>query len=102
MNSRIELQEKLEKLDGVNKVYFQPPSTIKMVYPCIVYGLGGIRTLHADNILYNGTKRYSVSIIDSDPDSAIPELFLNTFKMAMFDRVYIADNLYHNVFTLYY
>lgn len=102
MNNRIELHEKLEKIEGVKKVYYQPPASVRMKYPCIVYNLSNIKTFYADDNFYNGTKRYSITVIDSNPDSEIPDILLKSFKMCSFDRIYIADNLYHNVFILYY
>ena len=39
MGTRIELQLKLEEILGSRHVYFQPPASIKMTYPAIVYEL---------------------------------------------------------------
>lgn len=40
--SRIDLQYLLENILGSRHVYFQPPETVKMNYPAIVYSLDGI------------------------------------------------------------
>lgn len=82
-------------------VYFQPPEGFKMVYPCIVYELEKIDVLHAGNAPYMSARRYRVTVIDRNPDSAIPG------KIAMLptcahDRHFVSDNLHHDVFTLYY
>ena len=42
-----------------------------MNYPCIVYNTNN-DTDFADNIHYRESKRYTVTIIDDDPDSRIP------------------------------
>ena len=34
---RLELQDLLETVLGSQYVYFQPPATLRMRYPCIVY-----------------------------------------------------------------
>ena len=82
-------------------VYFQPPSNIEMAYPCIVYNKSSARTLFADNSPYRHTKRYVVTVIDRDPDSLIPDLVAK-LPMCTFDRSFPADNLHHDVFTLFF
>ena len=37
MARRLELQNLLANLLGTNNVYFQPPPTVQMEYPAIVY-----------------------------------------------------------------
>lgn len=109
MNRRIQLQALLESAKGlaVNPathrpaVYFQPPPSVKLVYPCIVYMLDKIDTSHADDKPYVNTKSYQVTIIDKDPDSEIPDMFLE-MPLCSFDRSYTADNLNHWVFSLFY
>ena len=101
MNSRIDLHEKLRIILGSNFVYFQPPESIKMTYPCIVYALDSVHTRHADDKPYLKSKRYILTIIDKDPDSIIPDKML-TLPMCGFNRMYTADNLNHWVFNLYF
>ena len=40
MNRRLELQEKLEQLVGNSNVYFQPPASVMLSYPCVIYSVG--------------------------------------------------------------
>ena len=101
MNSRLELHEELKVILGSGFVYFQPPESVRMTYPCMVYSLDHIAVNHADDKPYRNTKRYSVTIIDKDPDSGIPDRML-VLPMCSFDRFYTADNLNHWVFHLYY
>lgn len=84
-----------------SRVYFQPPETIKLKYPCIIYNRSAIDTKHADDKLYNHRRRYTVTVIDPDPDSEILEKILN-LPLCRFDRHYTADNLNHDVFNVYY
>lgn len=100
---REQLQADLEKLSSCLKgVYFQPPRNIKMKYPCIVYGIDGDSVFHADDISYKIHKKYTITIIDPNPDSIIPDQLCQNFKYCKFDRAYQMDNLNHYVFTLYY
>lgn len=84
-----------------DNVYFQPPPTLTMKYPCIVYSKEDVDTTHANNIPYKNTKRYSVTVIDRDPDSEIPDKVAE-LPLCVFDRFFTADNLNHDVFKLFF
>ena len=107
MKSRLTLQTELEDLigrrkDGKQNVYFQPPESIKLVYPCIIYHESDIDVRHADDSKYIMHGEYQITTVEKDPDSDLKVRILNAFKLIRYDRSYIADNLYHRVFTLYY
>lgn len=106
MGRRLDLHTILQGIiglrpDGKHNLYFQPPSTVKMNYPCIVYKRDGNSSLRADNLLYRHQWRYSVTVIESDPDSEIPDKVLQ-LPLCDFDRAFTADNLHHIVFNLYF
>lgn len=98
---RLQLQTLLESLLGSTNVYFQPPATVKMQYPCIVYHRDNADTKFADNGPYRLTKKYQVTVIDRNPDSLIPDR-VATLPLCTYNRWFSADNLNHDVFTLYY
>lgn len=98
---RLELHDLLKAIPGVADAYFQPPSSDKMVYPCIRYERSDIDTAFADNNPYRHAKRYQLTVIDSDPDSLIPDEVAK-LPECTFDRHYTADNLNHDIFNLYY
>lgn len=102
MGTRIELHEKLMALFGSNHVYFQPPPSIKMVYPAVVYKFDGIFERSANNKKYVAEKRYTVTFMHKDPDVNYSSEMYNAFPMCSFDRRFVSDNLYHDVYTLYY
>ena len=99
MGERLDLSKKFKMI--APNVYFQPPASVKMQYPCIRYELADIHTTHADNRLYTAKRRYTVTVIDKDPDSQIPFVLIE-FPLCSFDRHYVADNLHHWVFGIYY
>jgi hypothetical protein len=101
-SKRLELQKLLEELISPNKVYFQPPSSYLLTYPCIIYELETIQTIYADSIKYKNKKRYSITVIDNSPDSEIPTKILANFIYCEFDRYFVSDNLNHFVLILYY
>lgn len=101
MESRLELQTLLEKLLGSHEVYYQPPASVQMSYPAIVYSRQNIENNHANNSVYIQNHAYSVIVIDEDPDSEIVQK-VSLLPMCRFDRHYTSDNLNHDVFTLYF
>jgi hypothetical protein len=98
---RLDLQDLLIEILESNHVYFQPPSNVEMKYPCIVYQREKIVPAWAQNKPYKLDNRYQVTVIDRDPDSNIPNKIAALPKCAH-DRFFIADNLNHNAFTLFF
>lgn len=101
MASRLDLQTKLESILGSRNVYFQPPSSVRIKYPAIVYSRKDIEIRSADNIAYRKLPSYEVILIDKNPDSEFVDKILD-LPYCAFDRHYESDNLNHDVFTLYY
>lgn len=101
MASRLELQTLLENTLGSRNVYYQPPASVQMKYPAIVYSRNDIENAFADNSVYAQNHAYLVTVIDRNPDSEIVEK-VSRLPMCAFDRHYVVDNLNHDVFTLYY
>lgn len=101
MPSRIDLQKKLESLLGSRNVYYQSPETIKMEYPAIRYSKTDIETKFANDKRYMHKNRYEIIVIDRRPDNLVIDKILE-MPMSSYDRHYVADNLNHDVITLYY
>lgn len=101
MASRLELQSKLEELHGSENVYFQPPATIKMNYPAIVYKKSKIDKIVANDKLYLKKTCYEVIVIDRKSDNNSIDKLLE-LPYCTWVRGYVVDGLYHDVFTLYY
>lgn len=101
MGTRLELQTMLESVLGSRNVYFQPPENVRMNYPAIVYSRNRIDNNHANDGVYKQSLSYSVTVIDKNPDSEIVTK-VSQLPMCRFDRHFKADNLNHDVFTIYY
>jgi predicted component of viral defense system (DUF524 family) len=101
MGTRLELQTIFENILGSKNVYFQPPENIKINYPCIIYKRNMEKINFADNNPYNKTKRYSVTIIDRNPDSLIPDKISN-LPMCSYDRSIKLDGLNQDIYNLYF
>ena len=102
MASRLELHEELCAALGSRNVYFMPPASVKMQYDAIRYELGEKDLKRANDRVYNSTNRYDGVVITRDPDTTIPDDILHRFAMCRLGRPYIADNLNHYPFTIYY
>lgn len=101
MKSRESLDTTLRAILGTGNVYFQPPESVKISYPCIIYDRTDYYDQHADNIKYRTARRYTIKAIYKNPDNKLPDK-INELPMCSFDRQYIADNLYHDIFNIYW
>lgn len=102
MGTRLDLQTLLMNLLNSDQVYYQPPESIKMKYPSIVYELDDIYIRHANNHAYSKKRRYKITYITTKPDSPLIDILIDKLPSVEFDRRYISDNLYHFVYTIYY
>lgn len=99
LSQRLKLHELL--LSFVDNVYFQPPTNVELIYPCIIYKRDDENVQFADNVPYSRKKRYQVMVIDEDPDSPIPDKVAD-LPSCSFDRHYTADYLNHDVYNLFF
>lgn len=98
---RYELNAILKTIAGNNNVYYQPPESLKMSYPCIVYTKSDITDRYASNGKYIIRHCYEITVIDKNPDSEIVAR-MEKYKEARFNRHFTSDGLNHDVFTLYF
>lgn len=102
MGLRTELQTKLEEFLGSDQVYYQRPGIPGgLRYPCIVYERAPGFLLRSDNGIHTSVNRYTVTFIHRDPDADYPDRFVQ-WPYCSYDRRFVADNLYHDVFDLYF
>lgn len=101
MATRLDLQYRLESIVGSYNVYFNAPQNKRMTYPCIKFSLNDIDVDTADDINYIVNKEYQIILVDQNPDSPLVDALMEIPGMR-FNRAYIADGLYHFVFSLYY
>ena len=98
---RIGLSKLLREILDSDNVYFQPPESLKMNYPAIVYSRERIDNRFANNNVYKQNRAYKITVIDTNPDSEIVDK-ISSLPMCTFDRHFTLDNLNHDVFTIYY
>lgn len=102
MASRIDLNDDLRRLLGSGNVYFQPPESIKLTYPCIIYSLADIKTIYSDDSIHRAKRLYEITYISKQHDDQFIDKMLKSFTMISFGRSFTTDNLHHTVFRLYY
>lgn len=100
-SDRPALGEYLRTETGIPHTYFNPDANVRLYYPCIIYSRDDIDPKYADNSTYGINYRYQLILIDRDPDSPFVEK-IAYLPTARFRRHYSADNLSHDVFTIYF
>lgn len=100
--TRLQLHEKLVSLLGSNNAYFQPPPTVQMTFPCFVYERASGLTEYAENSPYKYNQSYNIIYVSKDPDSEeMLRRIAFAFPTIRYIRHYTANNLNHDLFTLY-
>lgn len=109
MKTEMEIQREalhdiLCNIPGVSKVYYQPPASISLKYPCLLYDFSNYTTIYADNIRIYNWPEYTLTLVDKDPESIIHKRIMdlhgNQGCYVRFDRFYTADNLNHWSYNL--
>lgn len=98
---RLELHQKLTDILGSKNVYYQPPQSFRMSFPCIVYSRVKLGLTYADDGGYNYDSKYNIVVIYTNPDDDLVYKILLNFPMCSHDSHYVTDNLYHDAFSLY-
>ena len=101
MADRLELHSVLQELLGSSNVYYQPPESIKMQYDAIRYSKKTIDSKYANDRKYSMIDCYEVTVISRLPDNPVIKKLLS-LPYCSYDRHYVADNLHHDVLTIYY
>ena len=87
------------------RVYFQPPESMRLQFPCFIYSRTGANQTYANDKDYMFRQKYSLTYVTRDPDTQeIVTRIKKTFDYCGYDSnsPMVYDNLYHEMFTLYY
>lgn len=101
MADRLELHSVLQELLGSSNVYYQPPESIKMQYDAIRYSKKTIDSKYANDRKYSMIDCYEAIVISRLPDNPVIKKLLS-LPYCSYDRHYVADNLHHDVLTIYW
>ena len=98
---RMALRERILAATEIPNLYYQPPESVKLSYPCIIYSLGGVETAHANNCPYWTALKFDLLLIDKDPSSVYAGRLFDGLCGCKLTRAYTADNLNHWAFSIY-
>lgn len=101
MADRLDLQRELETRLGSKNVYYDPPESLKMQYDAIRYSKSNMLVTSADNQKWSTYCRYELIHISKKPDSKVIDKLLE-LPYCSYDRHYVADNMHHDVLTIYW
>ena len=101
MADRLELHSVLQELLGSSNVYYQPPESIKMQDDAIRYSKKTIDSKYANDRKYSTIDCYEIIVISRLPDNPVIKKLLS-LPYCSYDRHYVADNLHHDVLTIYW
>lgn len=99
--NRVKLHHMLEDILGSKNVYYDPPESFKLKYPCIVYYLEGFYDLPADNLTYRRMRRYNMTYITTDSEDPVAEK-LADIRYCTLSRPFAVSDLFHFAYVLYY
>lgn len=97
---RLALQAQLEGILGSRNVYFQPPASIFIKYPCIVYSFDGEEVRHSNNLTYIKRYKFDMTFITKDAEPSDTLSALDSIPYCKLERVYQSDNLHHFSYKL--
>lgn len=100
MKNRLKLDSMLREALGSNNVYFQPPATVKLKYPAIVYDFDTFASSFADGMKYKTHETYSVTLISKDPECPIMDI-LESLPFCSLSNCFVSENLNHWVFRIH-
>lgn len=96
-----DLHDVLKNLMPGIPIYFQPPESIRMQYPCLIYTIDGTNSVHADNIKYADTRIYQLILVQRQPDTYLLDV-VNSLQMCEHTGRLVVGGLYQDQFRLFF
>lgn len=86
-----------------DNLYYDPPESVKMNYPAIVYRLHDNGVQHADGKPYIQADIYECTVIGKNDDELADcrDRIENTVDTYSYVRSFERDNLHHHVYRIY-
>ena len=88
---------------NTGKVYFQPPSSVQLNYPCWVVERTTAYQPKANDKTYLFRPGYKCMFMNrEEPDPEILRMIPQRYERCKYQNHYVADNVHHDVFLIYY
>lgn len=100
MGTRLQLHAELIKF--IKLAYFQPPASLQLKYPCIVYHKSTSPKRYGNDKVYSKNQGYQLTIIETNPDSEIADQVEEYFDYCTITQRYVVDSLHHTTLNLNY
>lgn len=99
-----DLRDILYTIHNTENVYYDPPTSIQMKFPCFRFTMNNTNVTYADNFTYLRKPRWTVTYITRDVEDIEPLIkdMFDNFKYLVQETQFKAENLQHVVFNLYY
>lgn len=97
--TRIELDAILRSTLGSDHVYFDPPESFKLKFPCIVYHDSGRIVWKADNGNYIKFKRYMLNYMTKDADDPMVDT-IEELQYCTMATPYTSDNVFYYPYNI--
>lgn len=97
--------EFIADLESTNtgKVYFQPPSNVRLEYPCWVVERETVRLIKADDRAYLNRPGYKCIYMNrTEPDPEILRMIPERYPYCLYRSHYVVDNVHHDAFLIHY
>lgn len=86
---------------GIPHVYFNPPESVRLEYPCARFKRSGTYTKNADNRKHAIFDRYDLVYITYDGDDPMVHTILNGFKHIRHASTVSKDGMWNENFVFY-
>ena len=103
---RLRFRQQLERIlldsgqsAGNLHLYFEPPTSVSMKFPAIIYTKNRIENRNANNRVYKQDDEYLVTVVDKDPDSAINRA-VSMLPKSRWERGFVSNNMHHFIYTI--
>lgn len=88
---------------NTGKVYFQPPSSVHLEYPCWVVERAKVYQPKANNRTYLFQVGYRCMYMNRvEPDPEVLDMIPRRYECCQYQNHYVVDNIHHDVFLIYY
>jgi hypothetical protein len=98
VDERLTLHQELEVQFPDLTLYFNPPSKVQLIYPCIIYTHDNYENNMANNSNYKTTTIYQITIMSRIPGIDVKPIF-NIGGVVNHVNSFTNEDIIHEVFT---
>ena len=82
-------------------VYYQPPTTLVLKYPCVIYDRSDIQPVYSDNRIYAKYEKYDINILyKSVLDESLVDIVIESMDYVKFKNTTIKESVYNTALEI--